>query len=682
MSTTDDESQAGDTPSPPPADETPTGSDGPVAAADAVATEPSGSAGPTPTTEPAGAGESTSTESTSAGATEVPAPAEAEGEAEPAPAAATSTLAARRTGSASERRAAAAATPGWVKSAKRYGPFVAVAVIVVAAIAVFGGGSDDGDDDEQTSGTSGGEQTVDNDALVESGPMTWQKAEAAGTTDSVDWGDGCDTETGRIKLPTIYAPPCVEPFDGDNGGEIGQGVTADEITIVRYEADPAVDPVGSSLVAATGAEVNPETATQTALDYVDVYQQVFETYGRTVRVIPFTGTGASDDAEAARADAISIAEMKPFAVIGGPAQATTTYAPELASRGVVCIGTCAGSLPENIIEDNDPYLWLTGPTPNQAASLAAEVIGNLAAPGPAELAGDAETQAKDRVYAIVHYNTTDGVHTPVFEAMRDELSENGIDIETDVEYLLDPSRIQETARTLVARLESAGITTVIFYGDPLMPASLTTEATAQDYHPEWILGPNVLADTTIFGRSFDQEQWKNGFGIGYPAARGEPETSDDYRIYDWAYGTEPPNNTFNVIGPPIRTLFTGIQLAGPELTPETFRDGMYRYPPSGGIPTAAQISRGDHGVWPTFDWGGSDDATIVWWDPEATGDDETGQAGTGMYRYAKGGERYKIGDFPETAEEAGLFDVESSVTVYEEVPPEDVPPDYPPPNVG
>jgi hypothetical protein len=512
--------------------------------------------------------------------------------------------------------------------------------------------------------------------------MTWQKAEAGDGTDSVEWGDGCDTTVGRIKLPTIYAPPCVEPFSDDNGGETSPGVTGDEITIVRYEADPAVDPVGSSLVAATGAEVNPETASQTALDYVDVYQQVFETYGRTVNVIPFTGTGASDDHEAARADAISISEMEPFAVIGGPAQATTTYAPELASRGIVCIGTCAGSLPEDIIEDNAPYLWLTGPTPNQAASLAAEVIGNLAAPGPAELAGDAETQAQDRVYAIVHYNTSDGVHTPVFEAMRDELSENGIDIETDVEYLLDPSRIQETARTLVARLESAGVTTVIFYGDPLMPASLSQEATAQDYHPEWILGPNVLADTTIFGRSFDQEQWKNGFGIGYPAARGEPETSDDYQIYDWAYGTEPPNNTFNVIGPPIRTLFTGIQLAGPELTPETFRDGLYRYPPSGGIPTAAQISRGDHGVWPSFDWGGSDDATIVWWDPEATGDDETGQAGTGMYRYANGGERYKIGDFPETAEEAGLFDVESSVTVYEEVPAEDVTPDYPPPDMG
>ena len=35
---------------------------------------------------------------------------------------------------------------------------------------------------------------------------------------------------------------------------------------------------------------------------------------------------------------------------------------------------------------------------------------------------------------------------------------------------------------------------------------------------------------------------------------------------------------------------------------------------------------------------------------------------------------------PTSVEEAGLFDVESSVTIYDEVPEEDVPPDYPPPS--
>jgi hypothetical protein len=594
-----------------------------------------------------------------------------------------SSLAARRAAdaAASRRSATGSGSPGWMRSLKRYGPFVAVVAIVAGAVAVFGGGGDDSDD---RAGGGGAQTTTaaapEGEDLIRDGPMTPEKAELLG--EDVDFGPDCDTTTNRIKLPTIYAPPCVEPFTGDNGGATSMGVTEDEILVVRYEVDPALDPVGASLIQATGAEVNPETARETALDYAAVYQQVYETYGRQVRIVPFSGTGAADDHEAARADAIEIAEMEPFAVVGGPAQASTTFAPVLAENKIVCISPCAGSLPEDIIEENEPYVWLNGPTPNQAAALAAEMVGKLAGPGKASLAGDPSLQEQDRAYAVVHYNTPDGAHTPVFEALRDSLAEQDIDLEVDIEYLLDPSRIQETARTLVARLEASGVTTVIFYGDPLMPDALTTEATAQDYHPEWILGPSVLADTTIFGRSFDQDQWKNGFGIGFNPARGDPETSDDYRIYEWAYGTEPPNNTYNTIGPPLRTLFNGIHLAGENLTPSTFRDGLYRYPPSGGSPTAAHVSRGDHGFWPDGrDDGGADDATIIWWDPTASGEDETGQEGEGMYRYANGGQRYKLGEFPTSAEDAGLFDVDASVTVYETVPAEDTPPDYPPPEL-
>ena len=169
-------------------------------------------------------------------------------------------------------------------------------------------------------------------------------------------------------------------------------------------------------------------------------------------------------------------------------------------------------------------------------------------------------------------------------------------------------------------------------------------------------------------------------GPSASGARGAQETNGAFRIYDWAYGGLPPNNTANVIEAPIRTIFNGIHLAGPELTPESFRDGLYRDPPSGGGPTEPQVSRGEHGVWPNFDWGGSDDAAVIWFDPTATGEDEVGNEGVGMYRYANGGERYTIGNLPDSVEEAGLFDVDASVTVYETVPEEDQTPTYPPPD--
>jgi hypothetical protein len=566
--------------------------------------------------------------------------------------------------------------PGWVRPAKRYGPIVVVLALIGAAVLVFGGGGDDdGDDEAATDGASASEEE-----LIASGPMTWQKAELEGETDSIEWGPNCNTETGKLKLVSVYAPPCVEPFAGDNGGATSPGVTADAVKVVEYIADPALDPLTTAFTAGAGAEIDPESAAETVQGFADLYNRLYETYGRRVEIEVYTGTGAGADLEAARADAIAIAEKEPFIVVGGPGQAGPVFATELASRGIVCASFCATAVPEEIVEQYQPYIWQSTPTPDQAAALSAEMIGNLAGPGQAELAGDDATRAQDRVYGLLHYDNPDGDHQAVFEALRDQLADNGIELATDIEFDLDLAHAQENARTNITRLKEAGVTTIIYSGDPLTPASLTAEATAQDYHPEWLMGPNLFMDTSLFARQTDPEQWKNGFGISFVSARGALETDGAFRIWDWAYGGPPPNSNANVLNAGmLLTVFPGIQLAGPELTPETFRDGLYRYPPSGGGPTQAEVSRGDHGIWPDADFGAGDDATIVWFDPTARGPDEVGNEGVGLYRYANGGQRYRLGELPDTIEEAGLFDNASSVTIFDEVPAEDDTPDYPPP---
>jgi hypothetical protein len=555
----------------------------------------------------------------------------------------------------------------------RYGPIALVVIVVAAAVIVIGGGG--GDDDDNESSTA---EVATEDQLIESGPMTPQKAELLGETD-VDFGPNCDTETGRIMLVSVYAPPCVEPFTGDNGGATSPGVTADSVKIVVYRADPARDPLTAATVANAGADVNPESANETVQGFVDLYNKLFETYGRTVDVQVFTGTGAGDDVEAAKADALAIADMEPFAVVGGPAQSSAVFSQELASRKIVCGPGCSLALNQDITEANAPYIWQQGPLPEQANAMAAELIGNLAGPGKAEFAGDDATKAKDRVYGLLHYDNPAGDYQNVFESLKSALADNGIELATDVEFTLDLQRAQENARTNIGKLMDAGVTTIIYTGDPLTPVSLTEEATAQNYHPEWILGSSVLMDTSLFARRVDTDQWKNGFGIALTGARGAQETNGAFRIWDWAYGGLPPNNTANALEVPIRTMFNGIHLAGPELTPESFRDGLYRYPPSGGGATEPQVSRGEHGVWPDFDWGGSDDAAVIWYDPTATGEDEVGNEGVGLYRYANMGERYTIGKFPKTAEEAGLYDVANSVTIFDQVPADETTPDYPPP---
>ena len=76
-----------------------------------------------------------------------------------------------------------------------------------------------------------------------------------------------------------------------------------------------------------------------------------------------------------------------------------------------------------------------------------------------------------------------------------------------------------------------------------------------------------------------------------------------------------------------------------------------------------------------------DDATVVWWDPNARGPDEVGENGRGLYRYALGGRRYLPDQWPKGTT-LGLYDVAQSTTVITTLPPAQQPPDYPSPARG
>jgi hypothetical protein len=519
-----------------------------------------------------------------------------------------------------------------------------------------------------------------NESLVNKGPMTPLKAKLQGKTD-VDFGPNCDTATGRVKIPSVYAPPCVQPFTGNNGGATSDGVTDNEIKIIVYNTDPAKDPLVAGQLRAAGAEINLNSIQATWDGYAQIYNQLYELYGRKLTIEHFTGTAASSDTAAAKADAIAIAEKKPFAVLNGPQQSTTVFADELAHRGIMCIGTCATAVPQKLVDANKPYILTNGPSPEQAATLTAEFVGKQVGRGKAEFAGDDATKAKNRVYGIVHYDTPDGQYKGLFDTLTNQLKKYKITAKADQSFFLDLSRAQETARTVITKMKDAGVTTIIYTGDPLMPSSITKEATAQNFNPEWIVGPSVLADTSIFGRTYDQTQWAHAFGIALVPGRTVQDINATYYLYQWFHGAPPPNNTYGVINPSILMFAAGATMAGPKLTPQTFRDGLFRIPPSGGDAINPQVSWGKHGVWPYTDFNGSEDIGMLWWDPTAVGEDEVRQVGNGLYRYADGGKRYTRGKLPPKGQ-GGLFDTATSVTIFEQLPPTAPRPDYPSPAAG
>src|SRR5262249_5817932 len=109
-----------------------------------------------------------------------------------------------------------------------------------------------------------------NTALVKSGPMTPAKAALLGKS-NVDFGPNCDMTTGRVKIPTVYAPPCVQPFTGKNGGATAQGVTDTEIKVVVFVGDPSKDPVLAGQLIAAGASLDPNSIKATWQGYIDIF---------------------------------------------------------------------------------------------------------------------------------------------------------------------------------------------------------------------------------------------------------------------------------------------------------------------------------------------------------------------------------------------------------------------------
>jgi hypothetical protein len=487
----------------------------------------------------------------------------------------------------------------------------------------------------------------------------------------------CDPATGRIKVPTRYAPPCV-PGAPDNGGATYQGVTKDSITVAVYIN--RLNPAAQALLRASGIEDSEENMKATYQAYVQYFEAHYQTWGRKVKLVFVTPSGADNDDAAAKADAIKVAtEIKAFASWGGPI-ATTAYADELAARKILCI--CTISQPNEFYTDRAPYV-ISGLMSNTEGYIhRAEYVGKRLANRPAKFAGDPLLATKTRTFGLLYYETTEQSYRSGVLFFEKELAKYGVKLSDRLAFTganNDPSATQEQARTLIARLKEKGVTSVIYAGDPLSPVFFTQEATRQRYNPEWILTGSAFTDTTFFARTYDQTQWAHAFGLSYLPARTPMALSDSYRVHEWEFGKPPAAKAMHPLLYSFPWIFyTGMHLGGPVVTPTSIRDGLFRFPPTGkGAITSLHISFGRHGIWPFDDYLANDDATEIFWDASANGPDETDRNGVGMYRYIAGGKRFLPGEHPKTDTRA--FDNKDTVTLYTQHPASDRPPDYPRP---
>jgi hypothetical protein len=503
-------------------------------------------------------------------------------------------------------------------------------------------------------------------------PITYAAAAKAGKTSDYDWGSRCDHKTGRLEMPTVYAPPCVPVAraGAGNGGATANGVTDTTINVVYYQPQP-----GGLTSVIQGAAGTPAQGLATVQAYVAMFNRIFEMYGRHVNLIPFTASGADADPVAAHADAITVAEQDhAFASINGPGE-TNAYEVELARLHVLCMA-CGDSATYDQIKQDAPYQWANLPTADTSLFETVDYVASKLNGKDAVWAGDPTMHTRKRTFIVV--NETSEPPAPgsaeLTQVLTQKLRAGHVRMAspTTLKYTLDLTTLPTQAATVAEKLKSSGATSVIFAGDPIMPIYLTRACAEIGYFPEWIITGIVLTDTSALGRYYTQSEWSHAFGVSSLAVPVPIDTGDAYRLYRWWYGsdTQPASVAAPAIIPPIMQLFEGVQLAGPDLNANTFATGLFRAPPAGGGPTTSLSAYGFQGAAPLPSYSSPADYTFVWYDATAKGPDEEGAVGTGLMRYVNGGARYKAGSVPNGP--VPMFTVAGSVTSY------DAPPDLAP----
>ena len=206
---------------------------------------------------------------------------------------------------------------------------------------------------------------------------------------------------------------------------------------------------------------------------------------------------------------------------------------------------------------------------------------------------------------------------------------------------------------LVAKLKDAGVTSVVLLVSTPIVAAMTKAATANEYSPEWLLTGWAYQDLSLFAAQYDQDQWAHAFGMSWfsPYTTGNAGAATGQNVFDWYWGTN-KGTTYSGAFPPVYFLNQGIMLAGPKLTPTSFRDGQFSLPGRGGAfddqVTTLGNKVGDVGLgYPEYSLLGPKDFALVWYDPKAEGlGNILGNKQTGNYWYLDGGKRYTLETWP------------------------------------
>ena len=412
------------------------------------------------------------------------------------------------------------------------------------------------------------------------------------------------------------SPPCVPYWDGDNGGSTWRGVTRDEIRI---------------------GFVNSPWVPRQALE--NFFNARFEFYGRKLRLLELGDGGNSDAgmvADAVQADE----ELDVFAVgsyrdRGGDEK---VFYDELARREILSVNNRPVFYGERHFRDKHPYQWSYLPGFDVMARAKGRWVCRALAGRPAEWARGVDA-GKPRVFGIVYSSKNTGAR-PDVDILVDELSK----CDVVPAAVVDSGEAGAANRNAVVQMQAAGVTTVLCecHSKPM------SDATTQGWFPEWVMSTFMYSDDDLNGQlNASTQQMDQAIALGWWNKQGAVTDS----AWNWAVKEGDPNYVYS--SPPndyydarwtyhsMLVLASGIQMAGPNLTPETFANGLKRAkfpnPNAGDAPYyQARIDFSD-------DHTAQEDAAVLWWSTQQ----QSSWGGTGTWCYSRLGLRFGSDrDFP------------------------------------
>ena len=296
-------------------------------------------------------------------------------------------------------------------------------------------------------------------------------------------------DDGKLAYPYPQRLPCTAPAEGRPGQRWRDptGVTKDSIKIVLFlgtqqQQDAERNRPGSSAPVdlATGGPAYFEDSFE---PWQQVFDHSFNLWGRELEFVTITPSGPDEAAQ--RADALRVAEEKPFAVVVNvpvTAGGGQVFAAELVAKKIIVF---VGGATNNEAGEQAPYRYLGGFDNNAAAINTVTFAARQLQGETAKWSGDYvdDERASGRLPRERHRL---GVLREAPPRRRSSTSRPSRCTPVPLDTSLQQAKNQEEAPTIVAKLKDAGVTTVMLFTSFQMNQALLKAATELDYYPEWV----------------------------------------------------------------------------------------------------------------------------------------------------------------------------------------------------